>query len=276
LRLQAMTGLSAGQLTELAARVAAVTGDVVKPGGRGAAAGLYKSVAMVVALMRTNITQQVAGEIFGCSQPAVSRRWDLLRSVIGQVLAPEVPRPREILGDGTALVDGTIAPTWDWKAIPDLFSGKAGYPGMNLQVAATLSGVVAAIGPGPVHGARHDGHAFAASGLKQAIDGIPAAADLGYLGTDGVGIVPFRTPPGGTLHEQHASFNKELSSIRAAAERAVASVKTWRMLSEEGGRYRPPISKYGEMLAAVRGLYFFSLYWVTHEKASGLNHLLAC
>ena len=72
-----MTGLRRGQLTELSARVAAVIGDVVRPGGRGAAAGLFKSVAMVVTLLRTNITQEMAGDIFGCSQATVSRRWDL-------------------------------------------------------------------------------------------------------------------------------------------------------------------------------------------------------
>lgn len=92
----------------------------------------------------------------------------------------------------------------------------------------------------------------------------PAAADLGYLGTGGIEIVPFRKPPGGTLDDGQAAFNKALSAIRAAAERAVASVKTWRMLSGEGGRYRAPISKYGEMLTAVRGLYFFSHYWTPY------------
>jgi hypothetical protein len=177
------------------------------------------------------------------------------------VLAGCVLDPRQVLGGGIALVDGTIAPTWDWKAIPDLYSGKAGYPGMNLQVAADLRGFVAAIGPEPVHGARHDAHAFAASGLKDQLDGMPAAADTGYLGTDGIEIVPFRKPAARKLHPGHAAFNKELSAICAAVERAVASVKTWRMLSEEGGRYRPPISKYGEMLTAVRGLYFFSHHW---------------
>jgi hypothetical protein len=40
----------------------------------------------------------------------------------------------------------------------------------------------------------------------------------------------------------------------------MASVKTWRMLSEEGGRDRAPISKYAEMLTAVIGLFFFSNY----------------
>ena len=249
-----MTGLRPGQLTELAARAAAAIGDVVKPGGGPAVIGLYKSVAMVVALMRTNLTQEVAGGIFGCSQATVSRRWDLLRPAIGQVLASCVPDPRQIPGGGTALADGTIAPTRDRAATPDLFPGKAGYPGMNLQIAATPGGRVAATGAVPVHGARHDAHAFQASGLKN----LPAAADPGYTGVDGIAIVPFRTPPGGRLHDSQAAFNKEPSGIRAAAERAVASVKTWRVLSEEGGRYRAPISKYGEMLAAVTGLFFFS------------------
>lgn len=77
---------------------------------------------------------------------------------------------------------------------------------MNLQVAATLSGRVAAIGPVPVPGARHDAHAYAASGLKDLLAGRPAAADLGYLGVDGITIVPFRTPPGGRLHDTQAAF----------------------------------------------------------------------
>ena len=256
-----MTGLRPGQLTELAARAAAAIGDAVKPGGGPAVTGLYKPVAMVVALMRTNLTQQVAGGIFGCSRATVSRRWDLLRPAIGQVPASCVPDPRQIPGGGTALADGTIAPTRDRAAIPDLFPGKAGYPGMNLQIAATPGGRVAATGAVPVHGARHDAHAFQASGLKN----LPAAADPGYTGVDGIAIVPFRTPPGGRLHDSQAAFNKELSGIRAAAERAVASVKTWRMLSEEGGRYRAPISKYGEMLAAVTGLFFFSNYYDPYE-----------
>jgi hypothetical protein len=71
--------------------------------------------------------------------------------------------------------------------------------------------------------------------------------------------------PAGTRTPGQADFNKELSGIRAAAERAVASVKTWRMLSEEGGRYRAPISKYAKMLAAVTGLYFFSNYYNPYE-----------
>jgi hypothetical protein len=69
---------------------------------------------MVVMLMRRNVTQSVAGGIFGCSQSTVSRRWHKLRPVIGTVLGQYVPDPAQVIGRrGTALVDGTICPVWD-------------------------------------------------------------------------------------------------------------------------------------------------------------------
>jgi hypothetical protein len=252
LRYEVLTGMRYDQLHELTARIWQHTGDIVRPGGRPAAIGLFPSVVMVVALMRKNITQEVAGAIFGVSQPTVSRRWDLLRPLIGQVLEDCVPHPAEISGrKGTLLVDGTVCPVWDWSAIPGLYSGKAGYPGMNVQIAATLAGDLAAVGPVPVPGARHDAHAFAASGLKDLIAGMEATADLGYTGVDGVALVPFRTPPGGQLHETQAAFNKGLSAIRAAVERAIAHLKTWRILSEDGGRFRPPVAKFQSTFTAA-------------------------
>jgi len=36
--------------------------------------------------------------------------------------------------------------------------------------------------------------------------------------------------------------------------------KTWRILSEEGGRYRAPIEKYPSLLKAVVGLFFLAAY----------------
>jgi DDE superfamily endonuclease len=209
--------------------------------------------------------QAVAGEIFGCSQTTVSRGWDLLRRVIGKVLSSFVPDPVQVLGrGGTALVDGTVCPAWDWNAVPDLFSGKAGYAGMNVQIAATLNGDVAAIGPVPVRGARHDAYAFGASGLKALLENSrekdSTAADLGYAGVSGIGIVPFKRVSGGELKDWQREFNTVHSKMRSAVEHAVAKVKTWRMLSEEGGRYRCPLDKYESMLTAVTGLFFFAQY----------------
>ena len=63
-------------------------GSLVKADAkRPPAVGLFDSVVMVVMLMRRNSTQAEAAAHFHCSQPTVSRRWDLLRPVIGKVLA---------------------------------------------------------------------------------------------------------------------------------------------------------------------------------------------
>jgi hypothetical protein len=146
LRFQAMTGMDDEQLTELVERVHGACGGEFVSRGRPIALGLFRSVAMVVCLMRKNVTQAFAGAVFGVSQSTVSRRWDLLRPVIGDVLAEVIPDPRKVAGAGTVLVDGTVCRTWDWRAVPDLFSAKAGYAGMNLQIAATLEGAVVAVG----------------------------------------------------------------------------------------------------------------------------------
>jgi hypothetical protein len=260
LRSNALTGLSPGQLLVLTGRVREVIGDVVKPGGRPPAAGLYRSVVMVVHLMRRNPVQAVAAEVFGVSQATVSRRWDLLRPIIRRVLAASVPHPVEIVGGSTLLVDGTIAPTWDWRHISDLYSTKHATAGMNIQLAATLDGRLAAVGPKAVHGARHDAHAFGASGLKDLVAGLHAGADLGYVGVEGIDIIPYKRAAGCDLRELDTAFNLDFSGIRAAVERAVATFKTWRMLSKEGGRYRPPIDKFEETLNAITGLMSLAAY----------------
>lgn len=257
LRYKAITGLTEDQLTELTARVHEVVGDL-RSSGRPYALGLFKSVAMVVALMRRNLVQDVAGAFFGVSQPTVSRRWDLLRPVIADVLDEFVPNPKDVIGVGSVLVDGTICPAWDWSAVPDLFSGKAQCPGFNIQIAADLDGRLAAVGMKATHGARHDAHAYAASGLADLLADTNTVADSGYVGVDGIDLVPYKKPRGRQLHQSQTAFNTALSGIRAAVERAIAHLKTWRMLSEEGGRYRPPVHKFPSALKTIVALHFFA------------------
>ena len=112
MKLDALTGLSAGQRLLLVSRSAQLCGPIARPDGRPPALGLYKSVAMVVCLMRKNLTQQMASALFGASQSTVSRRWGLLHPIIKHAVASFIPHPREILGRGTALIDRTITPTW--------------------------------------------------------------------------------------------------------------------------------------------------------------------
>ena len=267
LRLKPLTGLAPGQIAELTLRVAALMGrPLTRAGGRPSALGLHDSVALVVYLIRKNPTQEEAAAVFDVSQSTVSRRWDLLRPLMGTALACEIPPPSKIGGAfGTYLVDGTVCPTWDWRSVPDLYSGKAGYPGMNVQIAANLDGRIAAVGPLPVPGVCHDAHAYAASGLADLLAGLHAMADLGYVGVEGVDLVPIKRLPGRDLHEHDVEFNKRHSGVRAAVERAVAHFKCWRMFSEEGGRFRAPIEKFGETLTATIGLLNFARFYEAFE-----------
>ena len=66
--------------------------------------------------------------------------------------------------------------------------------------------------------------------------------------------------PGAIQSTAQIQFNTALSKTRAAVEHAIAHLKTWRMLSEEGERYRPPISKYTSLIKAITGPYFFATY----------------
>ena len=87
-----------------------------------------------------------------------------------------------------------------------MFSGKSGYPGINVQIATDLDGNVIAVGSEPVHGARHDAHAYAASSLAATLATIHTAADLGYVGVDGIDITPVRKPPRAERHPHDARF----------------------------------------------------------------------
>lgn len=244
-----MTGLSRAQLTELAVLVHEQIGSWwVRP---GMCLGLYKSVALVVYLLRENPTQAAAAAVFGISQPTVSRRWDDLRDVIAEVLEEGLPDPTESARNCTVLVDGTLARTWDWAHRDDLYSGKHRDTGFNLQVVATMAGRLLAIGT-PVPGARHDAYAWTASGVAEMLAGMDVLGDLGYLGC---GITTgTRTPPGGELSDDRQATNRALSKVRAHVEHAISRLKNWKII---GGRYRAPLEKYASVAAAVFALHMY-------------------
>jgi hypothetical protein len=251
LRYESMTGLDGEQLTELTARVHIRLGGWSSD-GRPFVLGLFRSVVLVVALLRENLTQAFAGAVFGVSQSTVSRRWDLLRPLIEPVLAEFVPTPAEVAGTSSVLVDGTLIPTWDWQDRDDLFSAKHHDHGMNLQVAGVWSGHQLVTAGEPVGGARHDAYAWAASGLAERLADFDIVGDLGYLG---LGLTTgTRKPPGAELSGDRAEANKTLNQFRARMEHIIAHLKNWKMLSH---RYRGPLDKLGEAIRAIVALHFF-------------------
>ncbi|MFD5110469.1 transposase family protein [Streptomyces cinereoruber] len=109
-------GLDADQLDLLVERVHRMLVEDPDPPvapGRMWALGLYKSVVLVLFLLRQNPVQAAAAELFGVSQATVSRRWTVLLPVVEKVLARHVPDPGETSAGRVVLIDGTLIPTWD-------------------------------------------------------------------------------------------------------------------------------------------------------------------
>lgn len=67
-------------------------GEIARPGGHPCALGRYGSVILVIHLRR-NPVQEMAAAFSGVAQSTVSRRWDLLRPAIAEVLADLLPAP---------------------------------------------------------------------------------------------------------------------------------------------------------------------------------------
>jgi hypothetical protein len=75
----------------------------------------------------------------------------------------------------------------------------------------------------------------------------------GVIGTDYI-ITPVRKPEGRELYMCEHSYNNQISSLRAPVERAVANLKTWRILFTD---YRQPLKTFLSSFRAAIGLYFF-------------------
>ncbi len=121
----------------------------------------------------------------------------------------------------TVLVDGFLAPCWSWRGIPDLWSGKHKETGFNSQLIANLAGDVIFISE-PLTGHNDDMTVLSktetAEIMSAAFSGI---ADKVYQGSGY--ITPIKKP-------QHPE-------LRAPVERAIAHVKSWRILHTD---YRSP------------------------------------
>ena len=107
----------------------------------------------------------------------------------------------------------------------------------------------------PVTGHNHDMTALAetetADIIAAAYSGI---GDKGYQGSDF--ITPFKKPQGGELLDWQKEFNAQVNKLRAPVERAIAHLKSWRILHTD---YRRPLRTYVTSYRAAVGLYFFKL-----------------
>lgn len=253
-----MSGLGSEQLDELEERIAALLENPWDSGtGRPKELTLREAIIVSSGYARQNIIEDVWAEIFDTSQPTISRMITEITPLIEKATAefrPAAEEARAAARGQTVLVDGFLAPCWSWRGIPDLWSGKHKTTGFNSQVISDLAGDVIFVSE-PVTGHNHDMTALRES---ETADVIAAAfSGIGDKGYQGSGyITPVKKPQFRELLDWEKEFNADVSRLRAPVERAIAHIKSWRILHTD---YRRPLRTYLTSFRAAIGLYFFKL-----------------
>jgi transposase len=254
-----MSGLDAEQVDELVLRIEEKLGESWdKEIGRPKALTLREAVVVTCGYMRQNIIQEVWAEIFDTSQPVISeivtKFTPLIEATTGQERPTAEEAKKEAAREQTVLVDGFLAPTWSWRDTPGLWSGKHKTTGFNGQAIATLRGDLIFVSE-PVTGHNHDMTALAETETADVM--AAASSQIGDKGYQGSGyITPIKKPECRDLLAWEKEFNAEVSRLRAPVERAIAHLKSWRILHTD---YRRPLHTYITSYRAAVGLYFFNL-----------------
>ena len=258
-----MTGLEYEQVLELVDRIEDYLGGWHPRCGRRREMELFDAVLATLFYYRHDCSQDVTGVVFGVSQPTISRMVNTLEEPIAAVLDCEVPELVEVITGRVIIPDGTLIPTRNRAAHPELYSGKRHRSGAAVQILSGTDGRLRHVGE-PIAGSIHDLRAFRETGLAamlaENMDSNLVIADLGYRGE--AVVTPVKKPPKGELSPAQIKENKHLSGIRSAVERAIAHLKNWKILAIG---YRRPLRKLGLCLAAVAALEFYRLNWVSSE-----------
>lgn len=126
------------------------------------------------------------------------------------------------------ILDGTVLPIDRIAADRPYYSGKKKHHGMNVQVLADPAGRLIWVSDA-LPGATHDLTAARAHGIPAALaaDDITCWADKAYQGAGPAIRVPIR---GKHLRGWRRRHNRDHAKIRSLGERAMAILKSWRLL----------------------------------------------
>jgi hypothetical protein len=257
LRFYRMSGLDAEQLDELEACVGGLLEEPWDKGnGRPRELTLREALIVSSGYARNNITEEIWAEIFDVDQSTISRYITFLTPLIDEATAgfrPSADEAAEAARGAIALVDGTLWPCWSWAGERELWAGKYKTTGHGSLIITNLSGEIIFVSE-PVPGNRHDMAKLNGSEcekiLKAAGDVI---GDKGFIGTRYI-VTPVRKPESRELYMREHDYNNQISSLRAPVERAVAGLKSWRILFTD---YRRPLRTFLSSFRAAIGLYFF-------------------
>lgn len=259
MRYHSTCGLTPAQTTELIARAWQVhTGrppqqrhDFRMPFGT--------AVSMVLIIARHNLTQQLAADLYGTSQPTVSRLWRYLLALLGQVTSLDRTSLATALERGVVLIDGTPVPTGNRAGTGTRnFNVKHHKQALGIQIATRLNGALAAVSV-PVRGSRHDSRALEEVGWASQILAVrkqnpllAVFADTAYV--KHTKLTPRPRKKGVSRSEADREWNRKIASMRAPVEHAIAHLKQWKILSTG---YRGRLSELPSVIHMVTNLEFY-------------------
>jgi hypothetical protein len=252
-----MSGLTCEQLDELEECVEELLAEPWDKGtGRPRELALREALIVSCGYTRNNITEETWAEIFGVHQTTISRYISELTPLIDQAteeFRPTAEEAAEATRDAIALVDGTLWPCWSWDGKSKLWSGKYKTTGHGSLIVTSLQGCITFVSE-PVTGNQHDMAKLEGSDVEKILKKAGGVfGDKGFIGTDYI-TTPIRKPQCRKLLQWEYEWNTQVSSFRAPVERAVATLKTWRILFTD---YRRPLKTFKSSFRAAIGLYFF-------------------
>lgn len=257
MRFDRMSGLDAEQLDELEYRVTELLEEPWdKKEGRPHELTLREALIVTCGYLRQNIIEEVWADIFHVTQSTISRYITFLTPFVEN--ATESDRPTEedaaeATRGAIALVDGTLWPCWSWDGESKLWSGKYKTTGHGSLIVTNLHGRITFVSD-PVTGNQHDMAKLKGSAVEKILKKAGGVfGDKGFIGTDYI-TTPIRKPQCRQLLQWEHEWNNQVSSFRAPVERAVATLKAWRILFTD---YRRPLKTFNSSFRATIGLHFF-------------------
>lgn len=201
-----------------------------RTGSRRRALTCGRQALLVLAHLRTNAPFTQVGAGFAVSTPTA---WRYVHEAV-DLLAARAPKLERALraarerGEQALVLDGALIPIDRVAADRLSCSGKHHRHGMNLQVIATLEGTLIWVS-GALPGNVHDLRAARIWGIPRALAraGLLTLADKGYLGAGGPVLTPCK---GRDKPEVLTDANRACARLRSLGERAIAQLKTWRIL----------------------------------------------
>ena len=205
---------------------------------------------------RQNMIEEVIADLFGVSQRTVPEIITEFTPLIAQAtegFRPDAEEAKQMTRGRLALVDGTLWPCWSWERAPEMWAGKYKTTGHgSLIISDEFGNIIFVSDPAP--GCDHDMKKREGE-VKEILDLAGSViADKGFQGSGYV--TPAKKPQNRELYTREHEYNNQVSSIRAPIERAVAHLKTWKILFTD---YRRPLNTFLDSFRAAIGLYFFEL-----------------